>query len=449
MPTTLARRDSCGCVGGPCLTPDQLRGDLAELLFAAVAPWIGANRDAETVRSGLRLIAGTITDPRQHPTDFELVAVLEDIARCTGRGATLLDLADVLRGRRGDAPETVDALLLLILRAHGQLKHNAVLALLRELRGQHDVSSRLLRSREADPRQLDWLARTATRMGCLGLWATGGPPAGADPAVHKNVPMDIVGTFPRECVSRLKATERVALAAFPPAELIDLSRPEDDEIVAVIPVALGSRSWGLLTEVKPVRLDDVAKVNHSATLLTIALDEDQVFREVRLQERELRAAAMHDHLTGLPNRNFLLNKISQAIQRSKTEPGYRFAVLYFDLDRFKEINDTLGHPAGDHALVEVARRLRSMLRPSDTAGRIGGDEFVVLLDRVDDPTEPVRVAQRLEDDLARPSNFRGREVLVTASVGVTLSTTGHRDADDILRDADLAMYSVKSTRRRR
>ncbi|MEA2424703.1 MAG: hypothetical protein QOH13_1113, partial [Thermoleophilaceae bacterium] len=150
--------------------------------------------------------------------------------------------------------------------------------------------------------------------------------------------------------------------------------------------------------------------------------------------------AFHDSLTGLPNRALFLDRLEHALARSRRS-GSPIAVLFMDLDAFKNVNDSLGHAAGDELLVLVAGRLRRWLRPSDTAARFGGDEFAVLLEDLDGPSAAPRVADRILESLREPFAIQGQEVRVGGSVGIATSSTP--GSDDLLRNADLAMYRAK------
>jgi diguanylate cyclase (GGDEF)-like protein/PAS domain S-box-containing protein len=161
-------------------------------------------------------------------------------------------------------------------------------------------------------------------------------------------------------------------------------------------------------------------------------------------EQQLHHDAFHDVLTGLPNRALFMDHLNLAIARAQRREDQMFAVLYLDLDRFKVINDSLGHMIGDQLLVESARRLERCLRPGDTVARLGGDEFTILVDDIKDESEAIYVAERIERELIRPFNLSGREVFTTLSIGIAPSTTGYERAEDILRDADTAMYRAKS-----
>jgi diguanylate cyclase (GGDEF)-like protein/PAS domain S-box-containing protein len=166
-------------------------------------------------------------------------------------------------------------------------------------------------------------------------------------------------------------------------------------------------------------------------------------------EEQLIHDAFHDALTGLPNRALFMDRLSLAVERAKRSQDHLFAVLFLDLDRFKLVNDSLGHTLGDQLLITVARRLKTCLRTVDTAARLGGDEFVILLDDIEDAGSATRVAERVLEVLALPSDLNGHEAFITASIGIVLSETGYERADDILRDTDIAMYRAKALGRAR
>lgn len=188
--------------------------------------------------------------------------------------------------------------------------------------------------------------------------------------------------------------------------------------------------------------------------------------ERKRAEDELIHDASHDPLTKLPNRALFGELLTRAVARSKRNPDARFAVLFIDLDRFKVVNDSLGHHAGDHLLVQVAARLSASLRRSDlvsrgsapssfsaafapadscdTLARLGGDEFTVLLDDLSDLNDAVTIADRIQEVLAEPFLLEKQEIYVSASIGIASSTTGYTSADAVLRDADLAMYRAKA-----
>jgi diguanylate cyclase (GGDEF)-like protein/PAS domain S-box-containing protein len=166
--------------------------------------------------------------------------------------------------------------------------------------------------------------------------------------------------------------------------------------------------------------------------------------ERKRAEEKLLHIAFHDSLTGLPNRALFTDHLKLAITASKRTPAALFAVLFLDLDRFKVINDSLGHPVGDELLVSIARRLEHGLRAGDTVARLGGDEFAILLNNLDEPGDALRVAARVQEQLAEPLQIGGHEAFTTASIGIALSTTGYTNEEDVLRDADTVMYRAKA-----
>jgi len=154
--------------------------------------------------------------------------------------------------------------------------------------------------------------------------------------------------------------------------------------------------------------------------------------------------AFHDSLTGLPNRALFMDRLARAVEGASRHPDALFAVLFLDLDRFKVINDSLGHGFGDKLLIAVAERLRETVRTIDTVARLGGDEFTILLDRMEHATDAVRAARRIQDALRAPFTIDEHEIFTTASIGIASSLTGYERPQEVLRDADLAMYRAKS-----
>jgi diguanylate cyclase (GGDEF)-like protein/PAS domain S-box-containing protein len=166
-------------------------------------------------------------------------------------------------------------------------------------------------------------------------------------------------------------------------------------------------------------------------------------------EEQLLHDAFHDALTGLPNRALFMDHVKMAIQRSRRSGDRLFAALFLDLDRFKIINDSLGHMVGDQLLVGIAHRLEACLRPGDTVARLGGDEFTILLEDLAETDDALDVARRVQEAVSQPFNIGGHEVFTTASIGIALSTTGYERAEDLLRDADTAMYRAKMMGKKR
>ncbi|RCJ21696.1 hypothetical protein A6S26_23275 [Nostoc sp. ATCC 43529] len=183
------------------------------------------------------------------------------------------------------------------------------------------------------------------------------------------------------------------------------------------------------------RTAELVKANHK--LLT-------EITERKRAESQLLHLAFHDALTGLPNRAAFINRLRHAIHYSKRHSDYLFAVLFIDLDRFKVINDSLGHHKGDQFLLAIASRLELCVRSIDTAARLGGDEFTILLEGIQDVSDAIKVAERIEQELKLPFELDGQEIFTTASIGIALSSTvNYEQPEEVLRDADTAMYRAK------
>ncbi|KAA3642923.1 MAG: EAL domain-containing protein [Chloroflexi bacterium] len=160
-------------------------------------------------------------------------------------------------------------------------------------------------------------------------------------------------------------------------------------------------------------------------------------------KEQLSYDALHDALTGLPNRTLLLDRLQQAIERRKRNPEYDFAVIFMDLDRFKIVNDSLGHKVGDLLLIEITHRLTNSVRSMDTVARMGGDEFVILLEDVDDVQQAQHFAARILEGITAPLHLEDHEIITTGSLGIVVSEARYENPEDYLRDADIAMYHAK------
>jgi diguanylate cyclase (GGDEF)-like protein len=206
--------------------------------------------------------------------------------------------------------------------------------------------------------------------------------------------------------------------------------------------------------------DRQVAVGGAAEAMTVAAAFNRMSTSLRAAQERLIHDAMHDHLTQLPNRTLFMERLERAISRRARHPEYVFAVLFVDLDRFKTVNDSLGHPAGDKLLLEIARRLAGTVRQNDivsrptdsqrqdpdpTLARLGGDEFTILAEDIRDPSDAVRIADRIKEALVAPISLNGQEVFTTVSVGIAVSTAGHRSGEDVVRDADIAMYRAKAS----
>src|SRR5687767_2679569 len=236
-------------------------------------------------------------------------------------------------------------------------------------------------------------------------------------------------------------------------DFLSITHPDD------LPTALSNIGQLLKGKVQASQMEKryIHKSGHEVWVhWSVSLVRDQYSKSVhlifqiqditdrKLAEQQLHHDAFHDALTGLPNRALFMDHLKLAIARSRRNSQTRFAVLYLDLDRFKVINDSLGHTIGDQLLVGIADRLKKNLRPGDTVARLGGDEFTVLVEDITDDTESIQVAERVQKELSVPFNLSGREVFTTVSMGIAPSATGYERAEDILRDADTAMYRAKS-----
>jgi diguanylate cyclase (GGDEF)-like protein len=182
-----------------------------------------------------------------------------------------------------------------------------------------------------------------------------------------------------------------------------------------------------------------------ADVATAYLINAQARSDLQDSSDQSRQAALHDPLTGLPNRVLILQLIEHAF-RGGRRTGRVSAVLFLDLDRFKEVNDTYGHQVGDQLLIAVAERLTGLLRPGDSLARLSGDEFVILCENLADTSEADPIAVRLSAALSEPFNLAGIEVSVSASIGIAFTGEGGDEPEELLRDADLAMYQSKRSR---
>jgi diguanylate cyclase (GGDEF)-like protein len=175
---------------------------------------------------------------------------------------------------------------------------------------------------------------------------------------------------------------------------------------------------------------------------------DQIAERERIEDT-LKHQALHDTLTGLPNRAFLLDRLARALTRFRRGDSRGFAVLFLDLDRFKVVNDSVGHLVGDELLKQAGSRIAHAVREPDTVARLGGDEFAILLDELHDPDRAIQVAERLISALSEPMRIAGKELFTSASIGIAFSHSRYTRAEELLRDADVAMYRAKAQGRQR
>lgn len=172
-------------------------------------------------------------------------------------------------------------------------------------------------------------------------------------------------------------------------------------------------------------------------------EQKRISQALKESKDRFRHAALHDALTSLPNRMLFTEHLQKAIARAKRDEEFIFAVLFLDFDRFKYVNDSLGHTFGDQLLIEISNRLRSCVRQVDTVARFGGDEFAILLDGINSSTLAIHLAERIQQAMTSPFCIDGHETFLTTSVGISLSTAEYDEPEEVLRDADIAMYRAK------
>lgn len=222
---------------------------------------------------------------------------------------------------------------------------------------------------------------------------------------------------------------------------------------------LGSISPYLAQTLQHVHQVDSLNNSHQQLEQKLALCTSQLVemqQELQLQideresiERQLKHATLHDALTGLPNRNFLLGRLSGALMTYVHDPRYLFAVLFLDLDRFKVINDSVGHLVGDELLNHMGSRISRCLQPGDLVARLGGDEFAIVLHDIQSADDACDFAQRLLEVLSTPLRIGGKEIFTSASIGIAVVAPRYAKAEELLRDADVAMYRAKAQGRQR
>jgi diguanylate cyclase (GGDEF)-like protein len=223
----------------------------------------------------------------------------------------------------------------------------------------------------------------------------------------------------------------------------------------MIPIAQHGKVLGILEVLSKKEIDFAAHEFVIIKLFTdnsaIAIENAELFKQTKreienrkLAEEKLRHDALHDELTGLPNRTLFLDRLERLILRTKRQTLSSFAVIYLDLDNFKLINDTFGHLEGDKVLIKVANILSENVRDIDTVSRFGGDEFLILLDGYPDANNLEDFVDRIQDLLSKPIKIHDHEVVITASIGIAMPLSDNDSAEDYIRNSDIAMYNAKS-----
>jgi diguanylate cyclase (GGDEF)-like protein/PAS domain S-box-containing protein len=214
-----------------------------------------------------------------------------------------------------------------------------------------------------------------------------------------------------------------------------MQRTLDGEIVEFEWICLAAGGKEIPCEVRLVQLPATGRNLVRCSLIDIT-DRKQA-------EDRLLHEALYDDLTGLPNRMLIMDRIEASVRRALTDVKYSFAVLFLDIDRFKKVNDSLGHVVGDQLLEKIARRLEACVGPNDIVARFAGDEFTIMLDEITDEGYPVEVAEEILRSISQPFELSNQELHITTSIGIVSSTVGYNKPENLIKDADTAMYLAK------
>jgi diguanylate cyclase (GGDEF)-like protein len=468
--TSLTVRESCGCFSnmsaGTSVEVDstpQTEVELFDRICAILRTRVSEDqqrRRLPDIEAGVGIVATVLAAAvtgQPGPTGLELRRTLTPLGDMLDSSESLSAMTQYVRqysrhllvasnqDRNVDVIQRVETCLqqVYMMLAHAQISERVSQgeSMMASMGIQYLVSMNLLRSQERAPRSLDWLRVTGIRGGCLGLWPT------RESGVQDQSGLNVVRTFDAQVGSYEEANPYLGISAFPPAHVLEMADLAADDMVYIAHLKVDSGDWGMLALVGPVQGDLKAgreTMNQWGAMLSVALEYEAVLETLREQEEHLRRAALYDELTGLPNRAFFRERLTMAMARTARRPGYRYAVLLLDLDGFKNVNDSLGHLVGDRLLSQVASRISMDLRVIDTAARFGGDEFAILLEEIQDVSAAAVLAERLQTSLSAPYDLGGEEVVVSASIGIAFGDEEYDDTEDVVRNADVAMYSAKA-----
>ncbi|MGE0085961.1 MAG: EAL domain-containing protein [Desulfococcaceae bacterium] len=230
-----------------------------------------------------------------------------------------------------------------------------------------------------------------------------------------------------------------------PSELLCISRDDFQKVVqesASISFSILKTLTGLIRERTENFIDDLRERNRNLERAYARLKRE--IEDRRRAEKRLHHQAFHDSLTGLPNRALFLNRLQEVLKEARQKKSSNYAILYLDVDRFNAINDRFGHLTGDQVLIKISERLRNCLRRSEILARFSGDEFAVLLEGTCEAEDPIRIAQRIKEELREPFAVSGKEMYITVCTGIVPGGDKYNSTVDVLRDADIAMYGAKA-----
>jgi diguanylate cyclase (GGDEF)-like protein len=440
LPTRFVPRSSCGCTGyaenlPASATDDGLRR-LSERL-AGVMPAVAADGGRAADRAAGRT-AGALTATATGDTSRIGEAIGDLQAMLTGSPdpdalrvicRAVQEYAAGIPAADAPAAARIGGGVQAIMLALGRARRRAQLADKLRLRSlisvNYTLNRALLHRRDVEPQDPSWLGMTPATAGSIALRTTDGRLIRTPGWRRRPGPVIPAGL--------------TAVASFPSAELIGAAEPGETVFAVRAKVGDSDHGWLALVGTVENRVEDGREmVNQCAALLTIAL-------ELRAQEQQLILEAQSDRLTGLPNRASFIASLEAAIVRRRTE-NRPAAVLFLDLDGFKQVNDSLGHHIGDHLLITVAERLRHCVRREDVVGRFGGDEFLILLDEVSAGPELDRLVERISESICSPYQLGDHLARVGVSVGTAECAAGST-VEQLLQEADRSMYLVKASRR--